>query len=110
MSARGLRRASRKAIHSGIAVVASPILWMVSASSATEPEAHDDQLQRRGNGQDDEWPFDRPDASVRRRNGRIDYPVAMRPAGMIVMAMTMCGVIARPEPNQLRTRAPSTGI
>ena len=39
MSLVGLRRASTKAIHSGIAVVASPTLWMVSASSATLPES-----------------------------------------------------------------------
>ena len=34
----GLRRASTKAIQSGIAVVASPKLWMVSASSAMLPD------------------------------------------------------------------------
>ena len=35
---RGLRLASAKAIQSGIAVPASAMLWMVSASSATLPE------------------------------------------------------------------------
>ena len=36
---RGLRRTSWNAIQSGIAVTASPTLWMVSASNATLPEA-----------------------------------------------------------------------
>jgi hypothetical protein len=34
----GFRRAKMKAIHSGMAVAASPTLWMVSASRATLPE------------------------------------------------------------------------
>ncbi len=36
----GLRRASTKAIHNGIAVVASPTLWIMSASRATLPDTN----------------------------------------------------------------------
>ena len=86
MSLVGLRRASMKAIHSGIAVVASPTLWIVSASSATLPESATTTICRIAViARIDERPFDRPDAAVGRGDRRIDDAVRVTVRAVMIM-------------------------
>ena len=84
----GLRRARMKAIQRGIAVVASPILWIVSASSAMlSGRDNNDHLQRSSDRQDHERPFDRPDAALVCRETCVDNAMRVAVAAAIGMIM-----------------------
>ena len=96
-----------KAIHSGIAVAASPILWIVSASSATLPEKATTIICRPAViARSDERPLDRPDAAARRGDGRVHdamrVPVPAFAVGMAVAVAAVASmgmsVLAEAEP------------
>ena len=63
---------------------------MVSASRATLPDdQHDEDLEDRRDGQDDEGPLDRPDTTLGRGDRGVDHPVGVGMAAVVAVAMAV---------------------